>query len=69
MKKNQPITAESSFVSVSSPSSLFANIYWLQPLLPVLQKEFQVSSLAANLAMSAPLFGMGLGLLIFRQFV
>lgn len=45
----------------------FANIYWLQPLLPVLQKEFQVSSLAANLAMSAPLFGMGLGLLIFAS--
>jgi len=45
----------------------FANIYWLQPLLPVLQKEFHVSSLAANLAMSAPLFGMGLGLLIFAS--
>lgn len=33
----------------------------------MLQKEFQVSSLAANLAMSAPLFGMGLGLLIFAS--
>lgn len=45
----------------------FANIYWLQPLLPVIQKEFEVSSLAANLAMSAPLLGMGLGLLIFAS--
>lgn len=45
----------------------FSNIYWLQPLLPVLQKEFQISSLSANLAMSAPLLGMGLGLLIFAS--
>jgi YNFM family putative membrane transporter len=45
----------------------FSNIYWLQPLLPVIQKEFQVTSLAANLAMSAPLFGMGLGLLVFAS--
>ncbi|WP_368074903.1 MFS transporter [Vibrio natriegens] len=45
----------------------FSNIYWLQPLLPVLQQEFQISSLSANLAMSAPLLGMGLGLLIFAS--
>ena len=45
----------------------FSNIYWLQPLLPILQQEFQVSLLAANLAMSAPLLGMGLGLLIFAS--
>ncbi|MDC0612391.1 MFS transporter [Vibrio sp.] len=45
----------------------FSNIYWLQPLLPVLQKEFQITSLSANLAMSAPLLGMGLGLLIFAS--
>ncbi|MCE0494843.1 MFS transporter [Vibrio salinus] len=45
----------------------FSNIYWLQPLLPVLQREFQISSLSANLAMSAPLLGMGLGLLIFAS--
>lgn len=45
----------------------FSNIYWLQPLIPTLQKEFDVSTLAANLAMSAPLLGMGLGLLIFAS--
>ncbi|MEX3070565.1 MFS transporter [Vibrio alginolyticus] len=45
----------------------FSNIYWLQPLLPVLQEAFHVSSLEANLAMSAPLFGMGLGLLFFAS--
>ena len=45
----------------------FSNIYWLQPLLPVIQQEFQVSLLAANLTMSAPLLGMGLGLLIFAS--
>ncbi|MFM2479802.1 MFS transporter [Celerinatantimonas sp. YJH-8] len=45
----------------------FANIYWLQPLLPVLQQDFQISSLAANFAMSAPLLGMGLGLVIFAS--
>lgn len=45
----------------------FSNIYWLQPLLPVLQEEFNVTSLEANLAMSAPLFGIGLGLLFFAS--
>jgi len=45
----------------------FSNIYWLQPLLPIIQQEFQVSLLAANLTMSAPLLGMGLGLLIFAS--
>ncbi|MCW8996974.1 MAG: MFS transporter [Psychromonas sp.] len=45
----------------------FSNIYWLQPLLPLLQRSFEVSLLAANLAMSAPLLGMGLGLLIFAS--
>ena len=45
----------------------FSNIYWLQPLLPVLQRGFEVSLLSANLAMSAPLLGMGLGLLIFAS--
>lgn len=45
----------------------FANIYWLQPLLPVLQQDFNITSLAANFAMSAPLLGMGLGLVIFAS--
>ncbi len=45
----------------------FANIYWLQPLIPVIQHDFQIDSLSANLAMSAPLLGMGLGLLIFAS--
>ena len=45
----------------------FSNIYWLQPLLPILQKSFEVSLLEANLSMSAPLLGMGLGLLIFAS--
>lgn len=45
----------------------FANIYWLQPLLSTLQRDFEISLLAANLAMSAPLLGMGLGLLIFAS--
>ncbi|MDF2153828.1 MFS transporter [Vibrio sp. CAU 1672] len=45
----------------------FSNIYWLQPLLPLLQQSFGVSSMSANLAMSAPLFGMGLGLLVYAS--
>jgi YNFM family putative membrane transporter len=45
----------------------FANIYWLQPLLPVLQKSFVINNLEANMAMSAPLLGMGLGLLFFAS--
>ena len=45
----------------------FANIYWLQPLLPVLREDFGVSSLAANFAMSAPLLGMGVGLVVFAS--
>lgn len=45
----------------------FSNIYWLQPLLPTIQKSFEVSLLSANLTMSAPLFGMGLGLLVFAS--
>ncbi len=45
----------------------FANIYWLQPIIPVLQRDFAIDGLAANLAMSAPLLGMGLGLLIFAS--
>lgn len=45
----------------------FSNIYWLQPLLPVLQQSFEIDRLGANLAMSAPLLGMGLGLLIFAS--
>jgi YNFM family putative membrane transporter len=45
----------------------FSNIYWLQPLLPVLQRGFKITLLEANLAMSAPLLGMGLGLLIFAS--
>uniref|UniRef100_UPI003569D744 MFS transporter n=1 Tax=Psychromonas sp. TaxID=1884585 RepID=UPI003569D744 len=42
----------------------FFNIYWLQPLIPMVQQGFEVSLLSANLAMSAPLLGMGLGLLV-----
>ena len=45
----------------------FFNIYWLQPLLPTLQQSFEISLLAANLAMSAPLLGMGSGLLVFAS--
>ena len=45
----------------------FFNIYWLQPLLPVLQQSFAITHLAANLAMSAPFLGMGLGLLVFAS--
>ncbi|PWI33983.1 MFS transporter [Vibrio albus] len=45
----------------------FSNIYWLQPLLPQLQQDFQISSMAASLSMSASLFGMGLGLLFFAS--
>lgn len=45
----------------------FFNIYWLQPLIPLLQRGFEISLLAANLAMSAPLLGMGLGLLVFAS--
>lgn len=43
----------------------FSNIYWLQPLIPNVQRSFEVDLLSANLIMSAPLLGMGLGLLIF----
>ncbi|GLS89513.1 MFS transporter [Psychromonas marina] len=45
----------------------FSNIYWLQPLLPALQRSFDITLLGANLAMSAPLLGMGLGLLVFAS--
>jgi len=45
----------------------FSNIYWLQPVLPTLQRSFEITVLAANLAMSAPLLGMGLGLIIFAS--
>ena len=45
----------------------FSNIYWLQPLLPQLQQSFHISSMATSLAMSAPLLGMGLGLLVFAS--
>lgn len=45
----------------------FSNIYWLQPLLPILQRGFEVSTLAANLAISVPLLGMGLGILVFAS--
>lgn len=45
----------------------FANIYWLQPLLPVMQRDFEISALQANLTMSAPLLGMGLGLILFAS--
>lgn len=46
----------------------FANIYWLQPLLPLIQQSFNISSLQANFAMSAPLLGMGLGLLFIASY-
>ncbi|CAH0529829.1 Inner membrane transport protein YnfM [Vibrio hippocampi] len=45
----------------------FANIYWLQPLLPTLQNVFVVSSMEANLAMSVPLLGLGVGLILFAS--
>ncbi|MEI6897182.1 MAG: MFS transporter [Psychromonas sp.] len=45
----------------------FSNIYWLQPLLPILQRGFEISTLAANLALSAPLLGMGFGILFFAS--
>jgi YNFM family putative membrane transporter len=45
----------------------FSNIYWLQPLLPLLQHDFHITPLAASLSMSAPLLGMGLGLLFFAS--
>ena len=45
----------------------FSNIYWLQPLLPTVQRAFDISLLSANLTMSAPLLGMGLGLLVFAS--
>jgi YNFM family putative membrane transporter len=45
----------------------FFNLYWLQPLLPLLQQDFGVSTLSANLAMAAPMSGMGIGLLIFAS--
>ena len=45
----------------------FSNIYWLQPLLPTIQQAFNISLLSANLTISAPLLGMGLGLLVFAS--
>jgi len=45
----------------------FANIYWLQPLLPVIQKSYQINTIESHFSMSAPLLGMGLGLLIFAS--
>ncbi|MCW8994395.1 MAG: MFS transporter, partial [Psychromonas sp.] len=45
----------------------FSNIYWMQPLLPLLEHSFEISLLSANFAMSAPLLGMGIGLLVFAS--
>lgn len=45
----------------------FANIYWMQPLIPVIQNSFDITPLQANLSMSAPLLGMGIGLLFFAS--
>lgn len=45
----------------------FSNIYWLQPILPTLQRSFEITVFAVNLAMSAPLLGMGLGLIVFAS--
>lgn len=45
----------------------FFNIYWIQPLLPLLQQDFAITPLAANLAIAAAMLGMGLGLLIFAS--
>ncbi|SHO57405.1 MFS transporter [Vibrio quintilis] len=45
----------------------FANIYWLQPLLPLIQKSFHLNTLDTNLAMSAPLLGIGVGLILFAS--
>lgn len=48
-----------------SSTIAFANIYWLQPLLPTLQQAFAISTIEANLAMSVPLLGLGVGLILF----
>ncbi|WP_222709921.1 MFS transporter [Reinekea thalattae] len=45
----------------------FFNLYWVQPLLPLLQKDFGISSLGATLSISSALMGVGLGLLIFAS--
>ncbi|CAM3573440.1 Inner membrane transport protein YnfM [Vibrio aerogenes CECT 7868] len=45
----------------------FANIYWIQPLLPLIQESFHLNSLDTNLAMSLPLLGIGVGLILFAS--
>ncbi len=46
-------------------AAAFANVYITQPVLPVLQQEFQVSASKASLTMSAVIFGMAVANLPF----
>lgn len=47
---------------------VFANIYFTQPILPVIAEEFQVSPLAANMTVSLVILALGLSLFIYGPF-
>jgi YNFM family putative membrane transporter len=46
-------------------SASFTNIYITQPVLPVLQREFQVTPVQVSLTVSAVIFGIVLSSLFF----
>ncbi len=47
---------------------IFANVYFTQPILPVLSAEFNVSSLAANMSVSLVILALGLALIFYGPF-
>ncbi|TWI54524.1 MFS transporter [Halalkalibacter nanhaiisediminis] len=47
---------------------IFANVYFTQPILPVLSQEFNVSSLAANMTVSFVILALGLSLFFYGPF-
>ncbi|ARK31818.1 MFS transporter [Halalkalibacter krulwichiae] len=47
---------------------IFANVYFTQPILPIIAAEFQVSTLAANLTVSLVILALGLSLIFYGPF-
>ncbi|MFC0562089.1 MFS transporter [Halalkalibacter alkalisediminis] len=47
---------------------IFANVYFTQPILPILAEEFAVSTLAANMTVSLVILALGLSLVFYGPF-
>ncbi|WP_227936496.1 MFS transporter [Alkalihalobacillus deserti] len=47
---------------------IFANVYFTQPILPILSEEFNVSTLAANMTVSLVILALGLSLVFYGPF-